>query len=537
MIKKISAKLSGSIAGGAMIIAFFSVCSRFLGLLRDHLLAGKFGAGEVLDTYYAAFRLPDLIFNTLVLGALSAAFIPVFLEHWVKNKDEAWKITNSFLNLLFLTLFIFSVIFFIFTPQLVATIIAPGFDLERKKLTVDLTRVMLFSILFFSVSNVVSSVLNSFKKFFAYSLAPVVYNLGIIIGILFLVPRYGNAGLALGVVLGAFLHLIVQIPTLLKLGFKWQPILNFSPAVKKIGFLMLPRVFALAANQISKLVTTVIASTLTVGSIAVYNLADNLQSFPIGIFGISLAISAFPYFSESVSNGDLKKFSDHFSITFRRILFLIIPSSVLILLLRAQITRLVLGSGLFSWRDTILTLDTLGYFSLSIFAQALIPLLTRAFYAFQNTKTPVLISIFSLIVNIFLAVILGNRIGVAGLALAFSIATIINFILLFSILKFKVHFLKGRKFIFSLAKITIASSIMALIVQAAKSLAGAMVNMDTFSGVLIQTLISILIGVFSFLILAFLLRCGEAPHLSYKKIMLGRNKVEGDSAAKTNKLT
>lgn len=513
MIKRIAAKFNSTIAGGAIIIAFFSVCSRILGLLRDHLLASKFGAGEVLDTYYAAFKLPDLIFNTLVLGALSVAFIPVFLEHWTKDKEEAWKIATSFLNLLFIVFLIFSIIFFIFAPQLVSTIIAPGFDAERTAQTVNLTRIILISILFFGISNVASSILNSFKKFIAYSLAPVVYNLGIIIGILFLVPRYGNTGLALGVVLGSILHLFVQLPSVLKLGYRWKPTLAISPAVKRIGSLMLPRIFALAANQISKLVTTTIASTLAVGTIAIYNLADNLQSFPTGIFGISLAISAFPYFSETATNGNFAKFDDHFSITFRRILFLIIPSSVLILLLRAQIVRLVLGGGLFSWADTVFTLDTLGYFSLSLFAQALIPLLTRAFYAFQNTKTPVIISVISLAINIILAFILGKLMGVAGLALAFSIASIINFILLIAVLKIKLHFLREGKIIISLMKITVASLIMAISIQLAKYFVGSRVNMDTFAGVFTQAAIGALIGIASFLISAFLLKCSEIKFL------------------------
>ena len=509
MLKRISAKLNSTIAGGAMIIAFFSVCSRFLGLLRDHLLAGRFETGNVLDAYYAAFRLPDLIFNTLVLGALSVAFIPVFLEHWAKDKEKAWQIANAFLNLLVIILTALSIIFFIFTPQLISTVVAPGFDLAKKELTVSLTRIMLLSILFFGASNVVGSVLNSFKKFFAYSLAPVMYNFGIIIGILFLVPRFGNMGLGMGVVFGAFMHLIVQIPSLLKTGYKWRFILNFSPEVKKIIFLMGPRVFALAVNQVNKLVITIIASTLAAGTIAIYSLADNLQSFPIGIFGVSLAISAFPYFSETACNGDFKKFSDHFSITFRRILFLIIPSSILILLLRAQIVRLVLVSGVFSWQDTILTLDALGFFALSLFAQALIPLLARAFYAFQDTKTPVITSIISIAINICLALILGGKMGVAGLALAFSIASITNFILLFSILKLKLHLVRGRKIMLSLFKITVASLIMAIFVQLTKNFVGSIVDMRTFFGVLIQAGASIFIGVFSFLVIAFLLKCNE----------------------------
>ena len=536
IFKKIINKLSSGIAGGAIIISFFSVCSRFLGLFRDHLLAGQFGAGNTLDAYYAAFKLPDLIFNTLVLGALNAAFVPIFLEQWSKNKEKAWQIVNSFLNFLFLALFGLTIIFFIFAPQLVSTVVAPGFDAQTKEVTVSLTRMMLLSILFFGISNVAGGILNSFKKFFAYSLAPIMYNLGIIFGILFLVPKLGNLGLAMGVVLGSFFHLFVQIPSIFKLGYKWEFNFNFYPEVKKIIILMIPRFFALGASQVSKLITTIIASTLVTGSLAIYNLADNLQSFPIGIFGISLAISAFPYFSECVTNGDLKKFSDHFSLTFRRILFLIIPSSVLMILLRSQIVRLVLGSGLFSWRDTALTLNTLGFFVLSLFAQALIPLLARAFYAFQNTKTPLFINIFSIVINIFLAIIFGRSMGVAGLALAFSIANIINFILLFSALRFKAKLLGGKKIIISLFKITLASIAMIIIVQVSKNFIGTFVDMKTFMGVLIQFISSSLLGVLAFLIISFLLKSEEISilnNLFLKRPAIFKNSPPTDSSVDT----
>jgi len=510
MLNSFYYKLKSTSTGGAIVIAVFSIASRFLGLIRDRLLASHFGAGDILDTYYAAFRLPDLIFNSLILGALSVAFIPIFLGLWSKSKEEAWKVTNSILNILLLSMFIVAGIFFTFAPQLISSVVAPGFNLAKQAITVRLTRVMLFSILFFTASNVASSVLNSFKKFLAYSLAPVMYNLGIISGIIFLVPIFGTIGLAYGVVLGSALHLLIQIPALLRTGFKWRPVINFRHrAVKKIGLLMLPRIFALAVGQVNKLIITIIASTLAAGSIAVYNLADNLQHFPIGIFAIPLAVACFPYLSESATKGERDKFGIYFSITSRRIIFLIVPASLFILFLRAQIVRLILGTGMFGWRDTVLTLQTLGYFSLSLFAQALIPLLARSFYALQDTKTPVIISLFSVGLNIIFAKYFGQSMGAPGLALAFSLAMIINFIILFIALKNKQVWLDSKKILSTTLKVILIGLISVIFLQITKHLVGTLVNMQTFTGVLIQFCAASAIGTATYIFLALLLKCEE----------------------------
>lgn len=516
MGKKFFYKLQTTITGGAIIIGVASIISRLLGLLRDRLLAANFGAGDVLDTYYAAFKIPDLIFNILVLGALSAAFIPIFLSYWSKDKeekdrDESWRIANSVLNLILITLFIIGGIFFILVPKLMF-LIAPGFSPEKQLITAKLTRIMLASILFFGFSNVVSGILNSFRRFIAYSLAPIAYNLGIIFGIVVLVPqpKLGVYGLALGVVLGAFLHLMIQIPSVIKVGFRWRVVLDYThQGVKKIIKLMIPRTLGLAVTQINQLVIIIIASTLAAGSVAIFNLATNLQHFPINVFGVSLAISSFPVFSKAFSEKDTNQFIVNFSETVRRILYLIIPVSVIILLLRAQIVRLILGTGSFDWTDTVLTAQTLGFFSLSLFAQSLIPVLARSFYAFQNTKTPVIIGSFSVILNIILAVILGKIMGVEGLALAFSIASLINMILLLIVLRSKIGELEDKKIIVSTLKIILASLLMGVFIQGLKYFIAPLVDMRTFVGVFLQAAGSIMGGIIIYLIITVLLKCKE----------------------------
>ncbi len=486
MFKKID-RIQKTIMGGAMIVAIFSILSRVLGLLRDRLLSSTFGAGKILDAYYAAFRLPDLIFNTLVLGALSSAFIPVFLKYWQKDKKEAWHITNGVLNVLFLIIFFLVVVCFFLTPIFIEYLV-PGFDAPTKALTVSLTRIMLWGTLFFTLSNIAGSVLNSFQKFFTYSLAPLMYNLGIIFGILFLVERMGYQGLAWGVVLGSFLHLLIQIPALMKSGYRWQPIFNFThPAIKKISRLMLPRCFGLAVSQFNFIVTTLVASSITIGAVAIYNLSFNLINFPVSIFGISLAISIFPVLSHCFATGNKKLFVNHFSTTIRRIFYLILPTTVVLLALRTQIVRLVLGAGLFTWRDTVLTAQTLGLFSVSLFAQSLIPIFARAFYATQETKMPVKIAFVGFLVNMVGCLILGHLIGVEGLALAFSLAAIINFGLLYYYFNKKVFPLPNQEIMRAVVKIAGLSVLMVVIVQALKYLLGSWVNMQTFMGVLIQT--------------------------------------------------
>ncbi|MFH1598250.1 MAG: murein biosynthesis integral membrane protein MurJ [Patescibacteria group bacterium] len=528
MFKKLLNKLQSTIAGGAIIIAFFSVISKVLGLYRNRLLASNFGAGDVLDTYFAAFKIPDLVFNILILGALSASFIPVFVQHWSKNHEETWRIANSVLNILLIALIIISIILFVLAPQL-TRLIAPGFDEAKQALTASLTQVMLLSVIFFTISNVVAGILNSFRRFFAYSLAPVFYNVGIIFGILVLAPRMGSMGLAWGVVIGALLHLIVQLPTVFKVGFRYWPIIDLKhEGVRKIFKLMLPRTFGLAVNQINQLIIVIIASTLMAGSVAVFNFANDLQSFPISIFGVSLAIAAFPVFSQAFTENNQSKFVSHFSKTFRRVLFLIIPASVMVLLLRAQLVRLILGTGQFDWTDTVLTARTFGYFSISLFAQALIPLLARSFFAKHDTKTPVIISLISMVINIGLAYTFTRFMDIAGLGLAFSIAAIINMVLLLLVLRKRVGYLDDRKIIGSLAKIVLISLAMGGAIQWLKYLIAPVVDMQTFFGVLIQTGGAIIGGGLIYFLLSIFFKSDEIDIvrqwlLKFKKYLVRSN--------------
>jgi len=506
---KIWNKLNGSVSGNALLIAFFGIVSKLLGLFRDRLLAGYFGAGDSLDVYYAAFKLPDLIFNTLVLGALAAAFIPLFTKIWLENKERALEFSNVVLNYLLAVLLFLSLIVFIFAHQFIPLIV-PGFSENLMEKTIILTRIMLLSIIFFSFSNIIGGILNSWKKFFSFSLAPVFYNLGIILGIVLFYPIFGLTGLAWGVVFGSGLHFLIQLPEVLKGGWRYRFVWRLSDEVKRCFKLMLPRTVGLAAGQVNLLIVTMITSTLTAGSLAIFTLANNLQSFPTSIIGVSLAVAAFPVFSQSFIERNQKHFVSVFSLHFRRIIFLILPLSLMTIILRAQIVRLILGSGNFDWEDTYYTAQTLGWFSLSLLAQTLIPILARAFYALENTKTPVLISLGAVGANIGAAVIWGKIWGVEGIAAAFSLSSILNMLALLFVLRLKLGDLDDQKIIRSSAKITAISLLASSVVYLGLQIMSKIVNMQTFWGIFWQASASFFIGSAVYLLLARITGASES---------------------------
>ncbi|KKR91329.1 MAG: Integral membrane protein MviN [Parcubacteria group bacterium GW2011_GWC2_42_12] len=518
MIKRLFNGEINSITMAAFLVGGFSLVSRFLGIFRDRILAGQFGAGDSLDIYYAAFRLPDLIFNLLILGALSAGFIPIFTSLirsplakvrslFGDDHREAWELTSNVLNILAVALIILCGLATIFAPQIMK-LITPGFSQEKISLTANLSRIMFLSPIFLGISGIFGGVLQSFKRFFVYSLSPIFYNIGIIIGALYLAPIWGIYGLAWGVVIGAVAHLLVQIPTLIQLGFKYKFSFNFkSPKVIKIWLMMVPRTMSLAISQLNLLVVTIIASTLPSGSLTVFNLANNLQSFPVGIFGISFAIAAFPAMSASAF--DKKNLVKDLSGAARQILFFIIPATIILLALRAQIIRVILGSGQFDWQDTILTINTLGFFSLSLFAQGLIPLLVRAFYARHDAKTPFFIGLIVAFFNIFLSIWLSGRFGVAGLALAFSLASIVNLILLWLWLYLEIGKMDELKIFISTVKFSLAALAAGLAVQGVKLVIGTNIDMTRFLGVLTQGLTAGLAGILIYLLICWILRSEE----------------------------
>lgn len=505
-----------NVTRAAVLIGAFSIFSKILGAVRQAVFANRFGAGTEVDIYVAAFRVPDLVFNLLILGTLGAAFIPVFVQYLARDREEALKIASTVFNLVLAAMSVLGVVGFLLAPYFVPLIV-PGFDAESKDLTLTMTRIMMLSPLFFSLSSVATSILHSHKRFLLASIAPLFYNLSIIFGIVFFYPRFGLAGIAWGVVLGAGIHFLIQLPSTFRLGFRpFKYLETDHKAVRKIGKLFLPRILGIDLGQISLLIASVIGSTLGAGSLAIFYFAYDLESVPLGIFAISFAIASFPVMADYWSKHDLAGFKKFFAETSVQVLFFIIPISVMILLLRAQIVRLILGAGQntsFTFADTRLTAQALGFFALSLFAQSLIPLVARAFYAMQNTIIPVISGLVAASVNIILAVILVRFAGADIMALAFSIASFVNLFILFAILHKKLRGLEDEYLFLRTVKISIASIIMGVAVYATLYAVAPLVNMQTYLGILIQASSALVIGGLAYLGAGLAVRLEETKKL------------------------
>jgi len=431
--------LRGKIAQASLLLAFFSILGKVIGLWRDRILAAQFGASANLDIYYSAFRIPDLIFNLFILGATSSAIVPIFIEYYQSDKERAWKTAQNFLNVAFFAIAAASVVIFLFASPL-SLLIAPGFSAEDRALLVPLMRLMLLSPLIFGISTIIGSILQSLERFAAFALAPILYNVGIIIGATYFVPylsargQEGVFGLGLGVVLGALLHLAVQLPVALRAGFRFGTAFNLrDQSLKRMLGLMLPRTLALGANNVGLTVVTAIASTIGVGSITILNLATNLQYVPVSVIGISLATAVFPRLSSHASANEMADFRQKLNQSFFSTFWMVGFAAVIIFIFRNQIVGTLFRVGAFESDDQALTASVLGIFMFSIVAQSLMHIMTRAFYALQNTKTPFWIAVFSVALNIVLSATLtfNFHAGVRGLAIATAIAYNANFLLLY----------------------------------------------------------------------------------------------------------
>lgn len=500
-----------TVTGAAIILALASFASRFIGIIRERIFAHYYGAGDLMDAYIAAFRFPDLLYMLMVMGALSASFIPVFSELWEKNRPKAWDLVNTVINLLAVLLVIIGVALIIFAPAL-ADLVAPGFSPEKRELTVMLMRIMFVSPVLLGISSIVSGVLQTLKYFFIYALTPIFYNIGIIIGAVCIAPYTGPKGLAIGVIIGALLHLLAQLPALLHAGYQFRAFIDWkNRELREMIRLMLPRMLGLGAAQFNIIIMTTFASTLPIGAVSVFHYANNLQSFPIGIIGVSIAIAAFPAFCAFVAKGRIEELAQSINTTTRTILFLMLPITILFLLLRAQITRVILGTGAFDWQATIATGDTLAAFALSLFAQALLPVLQRAFYALHNTKTPLYAAIAGIIVNVVVAWWLKSDPvwGVAGIAIGFSAGVLVQVLILWVSLRHTIGSLHELTIVQSLYQMTAAMLVMALIVQKTKTWIGLWLGTETFWTVFTQLLVPASMGVLAYVLLLWYLKSPE----------------------------
>ncbi|MEK7103970.1 MAG: murein biosynthesis integral membrane protein MurJ [Patescibacteria group bacterium] len=537
MIRKILNLKTQTISFAALIIGVSSFFSYLLGALRDNLLA-NFLPNKLADVYWAAFRVPDFIYGILITGGITAAFLPVFSSYFHESQESGKRLFREIFTIFFIALAFLAIIFFFLAPFLV-NLTVPGFSLEQKAQTVVLMRIMFLSPVILGLSAIFSSVLQSLNLFYAFAIAPIFYNAGILTGILVFYPAIGLPGLALGVIFGALMHLFIQVIPAIKAGFipKFSLTLKEKTGFLKISKLMAPRVVSVAAFQINLIITTAIASTLTAGSIKIFNLSNNLYCVPVGLIGLSFATAVFPALSKSFALEQKEKFLEVFSGILSKIIFFILPLSGLIFILRAQAVRLiygiqVAGGGYFGWWETRLTASSLGVLSLSLFAACLIPFLGRAFFALHNTKTPLKIALVSIGLNVALSFLfvwllktpgffqeysisflrLKNLtdVSVLGLSLALSISTIFQCVFLFWALKIKLKKLDISKKKNIFLKMFLSAILASLTTYFSLKIVGAFVETNKVFGLLLQTGIAALLGVAVYLFLCLLLDIKES---------------------------
>lgn len=425
-----------SVLSAATIIMFMVVASRVLGLVRQRVLAHFFVPDE-LSLFFAAFRLPDLVFEILVFGTFSSAFIPVFTRSLKKGDKNAWRTAGIVVNI-GLLIFVLASMLLSLSAHSAYAIFAPGFSGESRQTIVELARILFAAQGFFVVSYVLTGVLESLRRFLIPALAPLFYNLGIILGTIIFASDLGLLAPVLGVVFGAFAHFLIQLPLAVKLGFRFIPSLKLTPGVKKIGKLAAPRILETLFLQISKTAELFFSSLLSTAAYTYYTFGNSLQLVPVGLFGTSIAKAALPTLSREADSPS----------NFKRILlsslydmsFLIIPVATVLIILRVPLVRLIYGTDIFSWEATVQTGYVVSAFSVGIFFQAVSALLARSFYALHDTRTPVVVSISSILVVIFFDYIFISllKFNVWGLAAAYSMGAFIQATSLFYLVNKKI---------------------------------------------------------------------------------------------------
>lgn len=437
-----------SVRSASMILISMVFTSRILGLIRDRMLNARFAPDE-LGVYFAAFRLPNLIFELLVMGALTSAFIPVFTKYLTqKNEKEGFGMAAALINLSVVVLAIVVIPILIWAEP-ISRFLAPGFTPEQAQQMASFTRIMVLSqVLPLLIGNFLTGILQSYNLFLVPAIAPVVYNLGIILGIVFLSPTLGLLGPVVGVGIGALLFMCIQLPLVIAVGYRHR--LDFStrhPGVREVLRLIAPRTVGLAVSQIDSTVDLMLSSLLGATMVTVFNFAQQLQQLPVGLFGVTVAQAALPTLSAESAKKDMVGFKKSIASGIHQILFFVLPASAMFIVLRIPVVRLVFGASRFTWEATVLTGMTLSMFAISIFAQSIVNVLARGFYALYDTRTPVIVGIVSILMNttgsIFFIKVLG--LPVWSLGLSTSIASIVNATVLFFLLNRRVGGFEARE--------------------------------------------------------------------------------------------
>ena len=458
-------KQQTSINSAAAIIAMANAFSVVFGFVRTRTVLSYFSE-EIVTAWTLAFQIPDLLFQLLIFGALSASFIPIFLS-LKKSHDSktAFKMGGIVLNILLIIFTLISVIVFIFAEPLTLLRIGDKLSSDQLSIVINLTRIMLAAQIFFTVSNIMTGVLQSYKRFIIPSLAPIIYNLGIILGVVLFSGRFGIYSAGIGVVLGAFLHMLVQIPLVLKLGFKPTLSINIRyPGVTKLFMLSPARFITIGISQIQTLAIAYFATSIGQLSFLYISYANYLSTFPIRMLGVPLSQAALPFLSQYSKKEELSKFRDLTLQSLHQISFLALPTSVLLLILRIPIVRIAFGTSNFSWTSTVTTGKVLAILAISITAQAMVQLLVRSFHALKDTHTPLFISLIFTIFYLSSAyyVVHYTSLGVVGLAITGAISFVLELFLFILMLNRIVPKFVSKKMVIPQLKMLLASFFMAV---------------------------------------------------------------------------
>ncbi len=407
MVKKILNILSKEIRGlheAAYLLGMFAILAQLLSLVRDRLFAYYFGAGPTLDLYYASFRIPDMIFVTVASMVSISVLVPFFIERVEKDFEEGKAFISNLFSVFCIGIVCVSILTFFLVPYIIP-IVLPGFkDSVQLPELITLTRILLLSPILLGISNFLASITQMYNRFFIYAISPLLYNFGIVCGTIFLYPYFGIYGLVYGVLFGAVLHLLIQIPFVYERNL--LPVFSFKldlKPIKDVVLVSLPRTLTLSSNQIATFFLIAFASLMGVGSISIFNFSFNLQSVPLAIVGVSYSSAVFPLLTRLFSSKKYDEFVERMIVSAQHIIFWSVPITVLFIVLRAQIVRTILGSGQFSWADTRLTAASLAIFTVSVVGQGLVLLFVRAYYSGGKTWKPLGINLFSSTLIVFVS--------------------------------------------------------------------------------------------------------------------------------------